>query len=305
MDKLRAIQFFCRAVESKSFSAAARALDIAPSVLSKTVSTLEADLRCTLFNRSTRRLSLTEAGAAYYEHCRRIVLDLEEADAAARDGMLRATGTLRVGVHPALRAALLGRLGDFLAQHPDLKVEIVITNSPSTLLEAGLDVLLHIGALADSSFVAHRLGWTRSIICASPAYLRGRRRPEHPRDLAAHRAIIPGRGDEESFARWSFARSADQEVVSVPVSLVVRDGVGLVDAAASGAGVGRIYEIAARRHLETGALVPLLTEWAAGREPVDAVLPGRRHVPAKVGRFLELARAVVADRGHAVGAPRR
>ena len=102
MDKLRAMKFFCRTVEAKSFAAAAHALDVAPSVLSKVISALEADLRFTLFNRSTRRLSLTEAGSTYYDHCRRLLVEMEEAESIARAGAVQPTGMLRVGIHPAI-----------------------------------------------------------------------------------------------------------------------------------------------------------------------------------------------------------
>jgi DNA-binding transcriptional LysR family regulator len=139
MDKLRAIKFFCRAVEAKSFTSAAHTLDVPPSVLSKTVSSLEAELRFTLFNRSTRRLSLTEAGTAYYEYCRQLILDMEEAEALARDGTVQAAGTLRIGFHPAFRTCLCRRMGEFLKANPSVNVELAITNSPATLLDEGAD----------------------------------------------------------------------------------------------------------------------------------------------------------------------
>jgi DNA-binding transcriptional LysR family regulator len=291
MDRLRAIALFCRAVEAKSFTAAAHGLDLAPSVVSKAIATLESELECRLFNRSTRRLALTEAGTAYYEHCRKIVAALEEAEAAVRGGT-RVSGVLRIGLHPAIRALMTRSMGALLAAHPRLTAEIVVTNSPAALLDEGLDVLIRIGALADSSFVAQRLGWTKAVICASPDYLRRHGRPRHPDELTRHRAIVPGRRDEESFARWHFARGGERAVVAVPVVLMVRDGIGLVDAAAGGIGMARIYDASARPYLDAGSLEPLLEDWSCEREPIYAVRPSGR-LPGKVRAFLQFARRVV------------
>jgi DNA-binding transcriptional LysR family regulator len=201
MDKLRAIKFFCRTVEAKSFASASHALDVPPSVLSKAIKGLETDLRFTLFNRSTRRLSLTEAGTAYYDYCRQLLLDMEEAETLAREGTVQPSGSLRIGYHPAFRYALCGRIGEFLAANSSVHVELAITNSPATLLDEGLDVVLRIGGMPDSSFMARELGRTALIPCAAPAYLDRCGRPLHPQELSRYQAIIPGRRDEEPFTR--------------------------------------------------------------------------------------------------------
>ena len=294
MDKLRAMKFFCRAVEAKSFASAAHDLDIAPSVLSKVISALEADLRFTLFNRSTRKLSLTEAGASYYERCRELLVAMEEAESVARAGAVQPTGTLRIGVHPAFRNSLLQELGDFLASNPEVNVETTLTNSPAALLEHGLDLVLLIGRLADSDFIARQLGTTALMTCAAPAYLDRAGRPRRPRDLAEHRAIVPGRRDETLSVRWTFTRGKKREAVAMRPILVARDGIGLVDAAAGGVGIARVYEVAAQRHLANGELERVLPGWSCGREPIYAVFPSRRNVPAKVRAFLDFTAAFVA-----------
>lgn len=298
MDKLHAITLFRRAVEAGSFAAAASDLNVAPSVLSKAIAALEAELRVTLFNRTTRRLSLTEAGASYYEGCREVLAGLEEAEALVRGNVATARGTLRLGIHPAFRVALLQHLGGFLALHPEVTVEAVVTNAPAALLADGLDLVLAVGGLTDSSFVGRRLGWTALVACASPAYLAARGRPEHPRDLAGHRAVIPGRRDEGSILRrWTFERGAEREEVEVPVAFVARDGVGIVDAAIGGAGVARIFDLSAGPAIEAGALETVLPDWDSGRRPVHAILPGRRNVPTKVRAFLGFMEARMAHAG--------
>jgi LysR family transcriptional regulator for bpeEF and oprC len=295
MDKLRAIKYFCRAVETSNFTSAARLLGVPQSVLSKTIAALEADLQFTLFNRSTRRIALTEAGAAYYDACRQIILDMEAAEAHARDGSVQATGTLRIGLHPVFQISLCNKIGEFLSVNPGVSAELTHTNSPTALLEEGLDVVLRVGPVKDSSFVARELGWVELLVCASPGYLRQHGRPEHPRDLARHHAIIPGRHDEDSFIRWTFLNGEDREVIKVPVRLVLHEGVGLGVSAAGGVGIVRMYDVAVRPFIENGSLEPILPEWTSGREPVYAVIPSRRNVPAKVRAFIEFARSLLVE----------
>jgi LysR family transcriptional regulator for bpeEF and oprC len=295
VDKLRALTFFARAVESGSFAAAAQVLNVVPSALSKTIAALERDLGFTLFNRSTRKLALTVEGEAYYTRCRQALAELEDAEAVARGGRAEPQGALRVGIHPALRSVVFGEIGRLLESNPRMTVETIITNSPSALLDRGLDVLLCIGSLADSTLITRRLGWARFVVCASPGYLRRCGEPKQPQDLTRHRAIIFARPDEEPNTRWEFTRGNDRQVVSVHVVMIVRDGVGLVDAGVGGAGVLRPYEMAARHHLAAGSLKILMPEWSATRHPVSAVFPKSRHVPAKVRAFLEFAQALLAD----------
>ncbi len=299
MDKLRALTFFSRTVETGSFAAAAQSLDVVPSALSKTVGALERELGFTLFNRSTRKLSLTVEGEAYYTRCRQVLAELEDAEAMARGGRVQAQGTLRVGMHPALRSVVFPEIGRLLESNPRMKVETFITNSPTALLDRGLDVVLCIGRLADSTLVARRVAWAQFVVCASPAYLRRWGEPKRPQDLARHRAIIYARPDEEPNTRWEFTRGKERQVVRVPVGMVVRDGVGLVDAGAGGGGVLRPYEFAARRHVAAGSLKVLMPDWSGTRHPVCAVSSSSRHVPAKVRAFLEFAQALVS--GEPVG----
>jgi DNA-binding transcriptional LysR family regulator len=274
MDKLRAMQFFCRAAEAGSFAAAANALAVVPSAVSKAVAGLEEELGFRLVNRSTRGFSLTEQGSAYHEQCQRILRDIEDAEGAGRAaGGLR--GTLRIGLHPALRAAVLGGLGAFSRRHPALTVETSITNAPAAVVGEGLDVVLHIGPLSDSSLVAVPVSETTTVVCASPGYLAGHAEPTHPRQLADHPAVIHARRDEEPNTRWAFSRGREYEEVVVRPCVIARDGVGLVDAALGGCGIARPIEISARPWLEAGRLRTLLTDWESEKHSITAVLPSR------------------------------
>ena len=162
MDKLRAIKCFCRVAEAKSFAAAAHDLDVVPSVLSKTIASLERDIGFRLFNRTTRRVTLTEDGAQYYDRCKRLVVELEEAEVLTRKGTTRPVGRLLAGLHPSINRILMSRIDGFLAAYPDMVVETMLTSTASTLIEDKLDVLITLGVLADSSLGAQRIGVTRS-----------------------------------------------------------------------------------------------------------------------------------------------
>jgi DNA-binding transcriptional LysR family regulator len=296
MDKLRAMTFFCRTVEAKTFAGAAQSLDVVPSALSKLISALERELGFSLFSRSTRSLSLTEEGAVYYEQCRKILSDIDIAEGAGRRGGAQARGTLRVGMHPGLRYAMMTALKPFLDEHADLKVETLITNAATAVVDDGLDLVLHIGALSDSSMIAHPLGWTRPIVCATPTYLASRGEPRHPSELAKHRAVIYARRDEASNTRWIFLKGSETCEVDVPVRVVSRDGVGLVDAALSGCGLARPFEIAARHWVATGQMRELLTDWTGEQQAITAVLPPQgRTAPAKVRLYVEYVAALLAN----------
>ena len=149
MDKLRALKFFCRVAETKSFAAAAYELDVVPSVLSKQIATLETNLRFKLFNRTTRRVSLTEHGTRYYDHCKRLLIDLDEAESLERGGMAKATGKIVAGIHPAINRVLMARIDEFLTKYPDVVVETTITSTPATMLDDKLDLLVTLADLPD------------------------------------------------------------------------------------------------------------------------------------------------------------
>jgi DNA-binding transcriptional LysR family regulator len=199
-------------------------------------------------------------------------------------------------MHPGLRYTMMTSLGPFLDEQPGLKIETLITNAASAVVEEGLDLVLHIGALPDSTMIARPLGWTRPIVCAAPAYLASHVEPQHPRDLTDHRAAIYARRDEASNTRWVFSKGDESCEVEVPVRVVSRDGVGLVDAALSGCGVTRPFEIAARHLLRTGQLREVLTDWAGQRQAITAVLPPQgRTAPAKCRLYIDYVAALLAE----------
>lgn len=303
MDKLRTITYFLRVVEARSFAAAAQSVDLTPSALSRAIASLEHQLGFTLLNRSTRHLVLTDEGSAYYDGCRRVLEELENVEHAAAGGKIQVRGQLRLGVHPALRNAVLAGLAGFLDDHAELSLEISLANSPSAVLDQGLDILLCIGELADTGLVARPMGSVQFVVVASPDYLRTYGTPLHPDDLLRHRAVVYGRADEEPGNRWEFVMGDERRIVAVPVRLMVRDGVGVVEAAVRSVGIARLYSLSVATLLVEGRLMPLLSDWASARQPVHALYPRREYPPAKVRAFLDYAEAALSVPIAASGVP--
>lgn len=296
MDKLRAIKFFCRVAEAKSFAAAAHDLDVVPSVLSKTIASLEADIEFRLFNRTTRRVMLTEDGARYYERCKRLVVELEEAEVLTRKGASRPVGRLLAGLHPSINRVLMSRIDGFLAAYPDMVVETMLTSTTSTLIEDKLDVLITLGALADFSLGAQRIGTTRFILVASPRYIEVHGAPETPADLGKHAITLSARRDAPSYAHWKMNRGSETETVYVPARTVCREGVHMHEACLGGAGISRMVEISVRPFIVSGDLKIVLPDWLFGSLPIYAVFPSGKNVPAKVRAFINYLRAILKEK---------
>lgn len=295
MDKLRAIKFFCRVVEAKSFVAAAYDLDVVPSVLSKSIVSLEAEIKFRLFNRTTRRVSLTENGARYYDRCKRLVEELEEAEVTTRDGVMRPAGKLLVGLHPGISRAIMSKIDKFISDCPDIAIETTLISTTSTLIEDKLDVLITLGDFPDSTYVIQKLGVTKPIIVAAPRYLEANGSPRVPEDLAKHVIVLSGRRDSSAYARWTLTKGKKTESVFVSARIVNREGVHIHEACLSGAGICRLIEISTREPVERGALQILLPDWSFSSLPISAVYPSRKNIPAKVSAFIDFVRLIIRN----------
>ena len=295
MDKLRALRFFCRVAETKSFAAAAYELDTVPSVLSKAIAALEGDVHFKVFNRTTRRVSLTEQGTRYYDHCKRLLMELDEAELLERGGIAKAAGKIVVGLHPAINRLLMPRIDEFLTKYPQIVVEVTITSTPATLLEDKLDLLVTFAELSDSSFGVKTIGTTRHVLAASPEYLAKNGVPRAPEDLSKHVFIVSGRPDGPSYARWTMTRGKEIQTVVVPVRMISRQGTYMYEACLCGAGISRQVDVYIRAQFKRGDLVQVLPDWSLSTLPIQAVVPDRKRMPAKVRVFIEFLRAVIRE----------
>jgi LysR family transcriptional regulator, regulator for bpeEF and oprC len=287
------MQQFMLVTQSKSFSVAARRLEISPSAISKVINGLEKALGFALFHRSTRHLSLTVPGAIYLERCREIFQALENAETEGRQRPQRPTGVVKVGLHPAFRVPFFGEIARLFDEYRELEVETRITNSTTVLLEEGFDVLIHAGALPDSNLIAHSIGWLERVVAATPRYLERHGTPMSPGDLEQHRVGLPARVDDKSTARWEFSRGNERCTVNLRSCLRLRDGFGLSEVVASGAVISRIYRIGVMRAINDGSVTPVLTDWDCPKDPAYAVFASARAITPKTRIVVDYVRQLV------------
>ena len=295
MNKLQAMQVFVRVVETGGITRAADSLRMPKATATTLIQQLEAELGVKLLNRTTRSVSVTTDGAAYYPRCVAILAEVEDARLATSAFNSRPMGLLKVSLPPSFgRLHVVPHLKDFSALYPDIGFDISLSETTVDLIDAGVDVAIRIGALPDSSLIARRVGQVRPVVCASRAYLRARGRPREPADLAGHDAVVssglPG-GD-----RWMFYRKGREIPVTVRPRLVVNGAEPAMDAAAAGLGVARVLSYQLKPRMAGGTLVPILDEWDDRIRPVSVVVPAGRFMPAKVRAFIDLAARVLPTR---------
>jgi DNA-binding transcriptional LysR family regulator len=286
MDKVSEIAAFARVVEAGGFSAAARQTGVTPSAISKQVTHLEDRLGARLLNRTTRSLSLTEEGAAFYERTKPILAALDEAEQAVSRLAGAPRGTLRVSMPLAFGqihvAPILPR---FAARFPEVSVEVVTTERYVHLVEEGIDVAIRIGEIPDQSMVIRKIAPNRRVVCASPGYLAARGAPERPEDLARHNCLTYLQQGPK--VDWQFGEGAEATTVRVSGTVQTNSFTVLREAALAGLGVTRIAAHVVGDDLRSGALVALLTDREANDGDVFAVYPAARHLSPKVRGFID------------------
>ncbi len=282
MDTVTGLRLFIRVVETGSFSKASAGMGITQPTATKHVAALEARLGARLLHRSTRGATPTELGAAYYDKCKAIAQQLDEADNLALLMQARLGGSLRISTSVAFGRRVLTPLAlDFMQQHPSLQVELSFEDRYVNLVEQGIDVAVRMGRLADSQLGARYLGTNPWVLVAAPAYLAVHGKPRKPADLAAHAALIYStvQGDE----RWHFT-GADGALQAVPVRGPLRSNnlSALLAAARAGLGVAVLPRYVAHSSITAGAVLPLLEKWALPVQEVHAVFPSPKLLPSKV-----------------------
>ena len=295
MDTVTGIRLYIRVVETGSFSKASVALGITQPTATKHVAALEKRLGARLLHRSTRGVMPTEVGAAYYDKCKVIAQQLDEADNLALLMQARLGGTLRISTSVAFGRRVLTPLAlEFMRQHPELQVDLRFDDRYVNLVEQGIDVAVRMGRLADSQLGARYLGTNPWVLVAAPAYLAERGKPRKPADLAQHAALIysPVQGDE----RWHFT-GADGHVEAVPVRGPLRSNnlSALLSAAREGLGVAVLPWYVAQGSVKAGAVLPLLEKWALPVQEVHAVFPSPKLLPSKVRSWCDFLAPRFAD----------
>jgi len=281
------MEVFVRVVEQGGFSAAARSGGLTPSAVSKLVARLEARLGTRLVNRSTRRFQLTPEGGAFYERSVAVLADLDEAERAASVGA-QPSGRLRINTNvPVGTHLLLPIVPAFLACHPQVSLDIALTDRVVDLFEDRTDVALRSGPLKNSRLVARKLGRTRLMVVASPAYLARAGTPRTPAELAQHNCLA------FSYTRavngWPFVRRGRRTEFMPQGNTQISDGEALRAVTVAGLGLARLAEFQVRADLDAGRLVPVLEDYDAREsEDIHAVYVGHgAHLPARVRAFLD------------------
>ncbi|QGZ65923.1 LysR family transcriptional regulator [Paraburkholderia acidisoli] len=288
MDRLDAMHVLIAVVDAGSLSAAARRLGMPLATVSRKVNDLESHLKTRLLTRSTRQLTLTEAGESYVAACRRILDEVGEAERAATGEYRAPRGELAITAPVVFgRLHVLPVVAEFLAQFPEIGVRLMLADSVVNLLEDHVDAAVRIGELPDSALVATRVGTMRRVVCASPAYLAQHGTPAHPDDLAAH-ACIASNGFSSARA-WTFR--VGKETISPPLRsrLLLNTPEAAIDAALLGIGLTRVlsYQVAAA--VREGKLALVLEDFEPPAWPVSLVHAGQAPLPLKLRAFLDFA----------------
>jgi DNA-binding transcriptional LysR family regulator len=291
------MEVFVRVVELGGFSAAAREFGLTPSGASKLVSRLEARLKTRLVNRSTRRLQLTSEGEAYFDRAVRILSDMAEAEREASVGA-SPHGHLRVNSNVPFGRRYLAPLAPlFLAQYPEVTLDLILSDTVVDLLEERADVAIRVGTLGDSSLVARKLGSSRIVVVASPDYLARRGVPADPAELADHQAI--GWTFRRSLGGWPFSRGGRNETISPPLAARAGDGETARALAVGGVGLARLGLFHVGEDIAAGRLVPVLEDFNPGdHEDTHAIYLGQGGpLPARVRVFVDFLAANVRMHG--------
>lgn len=288
MDSLSGLTVFVRVVDAGGFTAAAREMGVSKSAISKQVAGLEERLGARLLNRTTRRLSLTDAGATLYERALRILAEAEEAEAAVSQLSSAPRGLLRINAPVTFGIGHLGPLlPAFMELYPDLSLEVVVNDRMVDLVEEGFDVAVRIADLPDSSLIAKRLCCSRRVVVASPDYVARRGAPRHPEDLANHELVMYAYTLRGTEWRLTGPEGRTASIRADNSRLKANNGDLLRMAVNSGHGVAIMPTFVVGDDLASGRLVRLLPDWQDESGGVYAVWPHARFVPAKVRAFVD------------------
>lgn len=288
MDRLEAMSILLAVVDAGSLSAAARRLGTPLPTVSRKVAELEAHLRTRLLHRTTRQLSLTEAGVSYVAACRRILDEVGEAERIATGEYATPTGTLEVTAPIVFgRLHIVPVVAEFLAQYPKIGIKLLLTDRVVHMMEEQIDVALRIGELPDSTLMASRVGMVRRVICGSPAYLAEHGVPARPQDLEAHECI--SFDVLESRRAWVFG--SGKSAISVPVvsRLSVNTAEAAITAATLGVGLVRVLSYQVADAVANGTLRVVLEDYESAPVPVSLVHKGQAPLPLKLRVFLDFA----------------
>lgn len=295
MDKFTSLQLFIAAVEEGSFAAAARRFKLSAAMAGKHVSAIESDLNVRLIQRSTRRLSLTDAGQRYYERCKVILEALEEANREASDVQATPRGLLRVAAPVAFGAMHLGAIvSRYLEQFPEVSLDVVLEDKYVDLLENRIDVAIRVGRLADPSLVTRRLAPCKMVLCASPEYLKKHGTPETPEDLSSAARLAFSQA--VSAGDWTiYDPEGRLHRIESACRITANNIQLLLEAALAGTGIAYGPSFVFREHIKQDRLIELLPAYKTTELTIQAVYPSAIRIPFKVRSFVDFIAEALRD----------
>lgn len=292
MDRLAAMETFVYVVETGSFSAAARRLNIGQPAVSKTIAQLETRLAVRLLLRSTRGLTPTEAGLAFFDRAKRAIEEANEADNAARGAASGLTGNLRICAAVTFgRQHIVPYLGPFLDQNPDLNIDLMLDDRNINLVEEGVDIALRMGVLSDSGLTARKIAECRRVVLGTPQYFEKHGEPACPADLTKHQAVVYTLGGG---AHWPFKKAGEEQPVIISGRIRANAAEGLREAVLAHLGLTMASEWMFSQELASGVVKEVMSDWALPNQDLWAVFPTGRMASAKARAFVDYVQGLMA-----------
>jgi DNA-binding transcriptional LysR family regulator len=296
MDQIQAMRIFVRVVEAGTFTRAADSLGLPKGTVTKQIQALEARLHVKLLNRTTRRVTVTPDGAAYFERTARLLNDFDDIEASMTNAQANPTGRLRIDVGSSMaRLIILPALASFCDRYPDIQVDLGVSDRTVDLITDNVDCVIRGGELTDQSLVARRIGNLPFVTVASPAYLKRYGVPQHPTDIEKRHLVVSFfSGSTRRVYPHEFQRGDEHLEIAGPYRVSVNDSTAHMTAVLGGFGISQTIVYMAEPYLKSGELVQILPEWTRAPLPVHVVYPPNRHLSAKVRAFVDWAAELFA-----------
>jgi LysR family transcriptional regulator for bpeEF and oprC len=303
MDQIQSMRVFARVVEAGTFTKAADSLSLPKGTVTKLVQHLETRLRVKLLNRTTRRVTVTPDGAAYYERTARLLNDLDDIEASMTNAQANPSGRLRVDIGTSIaRLVVIPALADFYRRYPDIQLDLGVSDRPVDLISENVDCVLRGGELLDQSLVARRVANVRLVTVASPQYVREHGLPSHPSDLEDGHVIVnyfSGRTGRPY--PHVFEKDGESLEVRGRHKVSVNESNAHFASVLAGLGISQVASFQAAPYLASGELVPVLGDWTCPAIPLHVVYPPNRHLSAKVRAFVEWTAELLAKHPYMQG----
>lgn len=296
MDRLESLRVFCRVVELNSFSRAADQLQMSNASITNHIAGLESHFGVRLLNRTTRKMSVTDDGRSCYERAQRLIGEMTELEDVLQGARLTPKGILRVDIPTAVgRIYIAPALSRFVAKYPELSVQVHVTDRAIDIIEERADVAIWMGELKDSNMVARLLYQSRSICCASPAFLAQHGRPTRPEELAQFPCLGFIHPNSGQIVPWEFTKGEETCSFIPQTKIAINHAESLIHAASTGAGIIQLLSSSLNPPIAEGLLVPILEDWDSAGPPISIVYPQNRHLSPKVRVFVDFVSEIFAE----------